>query len=81
MGVGGLSGWGCWLPGASLSRVCVLSWEADPDRQIGVSGGELLHLEQIHNKVLLYGTGNYIQSPGISQKGKQLKENMCITVV
>ena len=64
----GVSGWGCWLPGASLSRVCVLSWEADPDRQIGVSGGELLHLERIHNKFLLYGTGNYIQSPKPERK-------------
>ena len=31
---------------------------------------KLLHLGWISNKVLLYNTGNSIQSPGISYKGK-----------
>ena len=36
----------------------------------GVSGCKLLHLEWINNKVLLYSTGDYIQSPGIDHNGK-----------
>ena len=35
------------------------------------------------NKVLLYSTGNYIQSPGIDHNGKEYFEKkvyMCITV-
>ena len=35
-----------------------------------VSGCNLFHLELINNKVLLYSTGNYIQSPGINHDGK-----------
>ena len=34
------------------------------DREFGVSRCKLLHLEWISSKVLLYSTGNYIQSPG-----------------
>ena len=37
----------------------------------------LLHLEWINNTVLLYGTGNYIQSPGINHNRKgYLKKNV-----
>lgn len=32
---------------------------------------QLLHLEWIHSKVLLWSTGSYIQSPGINHDGKQ----------
>ena len=32
---------------------------------------KLLHLEWIDNKVLLYSTGKYIQSPGINHNGKE----------
>ena len=32
------------------------------------------------NKVLLYSTGNYIQSPGINLNGKEYKKCMCVTV-
>ena len=35
------------------------------DGEFGVSRCELLHLEWISNEVLLYSTGNYIQSLGI----------------
>jgi len=35
------------------------------DRVFGVSRCKLFHLEWISNEVLLYSTGNYIQSPGI----------------
>ena len=50
--------------------------------EFGVGRYKLLHLEWINNKVLLYTTGNYIQSPGINHNGKKyLKKNvyMCIT--
>ena len=33
----------------------------------------------INNKVLLYSTGNYIQSPGINHNGKE-SEKECICV-
>ena len=39
--------------------------------EFGVSRCKLLHLEWINNKVLLYSTGNYIQSPGINHNGKE----------
>ena len=37
----------------------------------GVGRCKLLHLEWINNKVLLYSTGNYIQSPEINHNGKE----------
>ena len=37
------------------------------DWEFGVGRCKLLHLEWIKNKVLLYSTGNYIQSPGTPQ--------------
>ena len=40
-----------------------MNWEC------GVSRCKLLHLESINNKVLLYSTGNYTQSPGIDYDG------------
>ena len=42
-------------------------WEFEVGRR------KLLHLEWINNKVLLYTTGDYIQSPGINHNGKQKK--------
>ena len=36
------------------------------DWEFGVSRYKLLHLEWRNNKVLLYSTENYIQSPGIA---------------
>ena len=42
-----------------------MNWE------FGVNRCKLLHLEWIDNKVLLYSTGNYIQSPGINHNGKE----------
>ena len=38
--------------------------------EFGVSRCKLLHLEWLSNKVLLYSTGNYIQSHGIDHDGK-----------
>ena len=40
------------------------------DWEFGVLRYKLLRLEWISNEVLLYGTGNYIQSPGIGQGGR-----------
>ena len=39
------------------------------DREFGVGGCKLLHLEWMGNEVLLYSTGNYIQSLGIEHGG------------
>ena len=50
------------------------------DWEFGVSGCKLLHLEWIDNKVLLYSTGNYIQSSGIDHDGKQYKKRICACV-
>ena len=48
------------------------------DWEFGVGRCKLLHLEWI-NKVLLYSTGNHIQSPGINHSGKEYKKkNVCI---
>ena len=41
------------------------------DWEFGVGRCKQLHLEWINNKVLLYSTGNYIQSPGIHHNGKE----------
>ena len=50
------------------------------DWEFGVSRCKLLHLEWINNRVLLYSTGNYIQSPRINLNGKEYKKE-CMTVV
>ena len=46
------------------------------DWEFGVSRCKLLYLEWIDNKVLLYSTGNYIQSLGIYHDGKEYKKRM-----
>ena len=45
------------------------------DWEFGVSRCKLLHLEWISKEVLLYSTGNSIQSPGIDHDGKEYKKN------
>ena len=45
---------------------------------MGLVDGKLLHLEWISNEVLLYSTGNYIQSPGIGHDGKQHNKRIYI---
>ena len=51
------------------------------DWEFGVSGCKLLHLEWIDNKVLLYSTGNYIQSPGKDDDENNIKkECMCLCI-
>ena len=41
------------------------------DWQFGVSRCKQLHLVWVDNEILLFSTGNYIQSPGISHNGKE----------
>ena len=41
------------------------------DWEFVVSRRKLLHLEWLNNKVLLYSTGNYIQSPETDHDGKE----------
>ena len=42
--------------------------------ELEVSRCKLLHIEWINKRVLLYGTGNYIQYPEINHNGKQYKK-------
>ena len=54
-----------------------MNWE------LRVSGCKLLHLEWISNEVLLYSTGNYIQSLGIDHDGRQFEKKkvyVCVCV-
>ena len=46
------------------------------DWVFGVSTCKLLHLEWISNGVLLYSTGNNVQSPGIEHDGKEYKKRI-----
>ena len=43
---------------------------SEVDGEFGVSRCKLFHLEWINNEVLLYSTGNYIQSLGIDHDGR-----------
>ena len=64
-----------WLP-RGREQGMGRTWE------FGVSRCQLLHLKWINNEVLLYSTGNYIQSLGIDNDGRWYKENnvyMCMT--
>ena len=45
------------------------------DGEFGVGRCKLLHLEWIGNEVLLYSTGNYIQSLGIEHDGREYEKN------
>ena len=49
--------------------------------EFGVGGCKLLHLEWISNRVLLYSTGNYVQSFALEHDGGQYekKKNICMT--
>ena len=40
------------------------------DREFGVGRCKLLHLEWLSTEVLLYSTGNYIQSLGVDHDGR-----------
>ena len=45
-------------------------WGSGIDGEFGISRCKLLHLEWVSNEVLLYNTGNYIQSLGIEHDGR-----------
>ena len=50
--------------------------------EVGFGRCKLLYIEWINNKVLLYGTGNYIQYLMINHNGKEYEEKniyICIT--
>ena len=44
------------------------------DWEFEISRGKLLHIEEINSKVLLYGTGNYIQYLVINHNGKEYEK-------
>ena len=48
------------------------------DYEFGVSKCKQLHLEWISNEVLLYDTGNYIQSLVIEHDGRLCEKNVYI---
>ena len=53
------------------------------DREFGVSRCKLLHLEWISNEILLYSTGNYIQSLVMEHDGGECEKKdvyMCVCV-
>ena len=61
-----------WLP---RGRVC----GGGKDWEFGISRCELLYIEWINNKILLCGTGSYIQYPVIGCDGGECeKEYMCV---
>ena len=54
------------------NRLVVAKGEREGSRmdwEVGVSRCKLLHLEWISNEILLYSTGNYIQSLMIEDNG------------
>ena len=51
------------------------------DREFGVSRGKLLHVKWLSNEVLLYSTGNYIQSLGIDHDGRYYEKRNVYTYV
>ena len=51
-------------------RLVVAKGASGMDWDFGVNRCKLLHSEWIDNKVLLYSTGNYIQSLGIDHEEK-----------
>ena len=66
---GGL-GWKCYKTGCG-----------DHCTNINVTKLTELKKKGINNKILLYSTENYSQSPGIDHDEKNIKENMYIYVV
>ena len=44
------------------------------DWECGINRCNLLHIEWMENKVVLYSTGNYIHCPGINHSGKEYEE-------
>ena len=46
------------------------------DWECGINRCNLLHIEWMKNKVVLYSTGNYIHCPGINHSGKEYEEEV-----
>ena len=46
----------------------------------GIGRCKLLPLEWINSKVLMYSTGNHIESPVINHNGKEFKKNVCMCI-
>ena len=46
----------------------------EKDWEFGISRCELLYIEGINNKILLYSTGNYIQYTVINHSGKEYEK-------
>ena len=63
-------------------RLVIAKEKAEREREIdwifGVSRCKLLHLEWMNNKVLLFSTGNYIQSLGKNHNGKDYFKKECL---
>ena len=56
--------------------------ERGMDGEFGISRFKLVYIGCINNKVLLYGTGNYIEYPEVNHNGKEYLEKnvyICIT--
>ena len=51
------------------------------DGEFGVSRCKLFHLEWISNEVLLYSTGNYIQSLGIDHDEDKTRKGMFVYIL
>ena len=68
------------IPRAGIKPVPLGVEEWSPNHWTAREFPELLYLEWINNKVLLCGTGNHVQCPGINHNGKEYKkEYICIT--
>ena len=62
----------CELPSESRLEVAKGEWGGrGMDWEFGVRRCKLWHFEWINNKVLLYSTEDYIQSPRINHNGKE----------
>ena len=48
------------------------------DENFWVGRSKPLHLEWMSNEVLLYRTGNYVQSLGVEHDGRQTREKECM---
>ena len=62
------------------SRLVFTRWESGKrgtDGEVGVGRCRLLHLEWMGDEVLLYSTGNGIQSLGENEREKKKKKNRC----
>ena len=52
------------------------------DGEFGIGRGKLLYLEWISNEILLYSTGDFVQSLGIEHDGDDMRKRiyMCMCV-